>query len=139
MAKLELTSSFVLENEIIDNDHRRLIEIANDIVKALDDDKPELCPPLVADFVDFAKKHFAREEEFLTKVGYPDVEEISGHHLGLNDKMDSMLALCETVGESKLACDSLRRELVYFLMDDVINEDLEFKSFLAEKGLIAKD
>ncbi len=138
MAKLELTSSFVLENEIIDKDHRRLIEIANDIVKALDGGKREDCPRLVADFVDFAKKHFAREEEFLTKIGYPDVEEISGQHLGLNDKMDTMLELCETVGESQLARDSLRRELIYFLMDDVINEDLEFKSFLIEKGLIAK-
>jgi hypothetical protein len=36
------------------------------------------------------------------------------------------------VVESPSACEELRKELIYFLMDDVINEDMDFKSFLVD-------
>jgi hypothetical protein len=33
-----------------------------------------------------------------------------------------------------LARDSLRKELVFFLMDDVITTDMDFKNFIKEKA-----
>jgi len=33
-------------------------------------------------------------------------------------------------GINQLARESLRKELVYFLMDDVITKDMEFKRFI---------
>ena len=49
-----------------------------------------------------------------------------------------MLRLAKTAGDSQLACDSLRKELVYFLMDDVINADLDFKSYIADQDISEK-
>jgi hypothetical protein len=42
------------------------------------------------------------------------------------------LNLAARVVDHPPARDSLRKELVFFLLDDVINEDLNFKKFLAE-------
>lgn len=136
--KLELSKSFEVQNQEIDQDHTQLIGIINAIVKLLDDGEPEACVPLVSEFVDFAKQHFTREEAFLKDVGYPQANDVSDHHRGLHHKMDTMLELAASVIGNKPAQDSLRRELIYFMMDDVINEDLDFKSFLIEKGHIAK-
>ena len=133
---VELSPSFELEYQPIDNDHRRLIEIVNEIVKALDDDRVEECARLVPDFFDFAKAHFLREEAFLEKAGYPQLQKHYRHHRELNTKMDTMLRLAETARDSEVARESLGRELVFFLMDDVINADLDFKPFLVNKGLI---
>ncbi|HIJ42593.1 MAG TPA: hemerythrin family protein [Rhodospirillaceae bacterium] len=133
---VELSPSFELEYQPIDNDHRRLIGIVNQIVKALDDGRVEECAVLVPDFVNFAKKHFLREEAFLKKVGYPQLQKHYHHHRELNAKMDTMVRLAQTARDSEVARESLGKELVFFLMDDVINADLDFKSYLADKGLI---
>ncbi len=127
---VEITRSFEIEVELIDNDHRRLVEIINEITQAIDDDQPEECARLVPDFVAFTKRHFAREEALLEKNGYPQVDKHRRHHASLDDKMKTMEALALNVADSPAARDTLRKELVFFLMDDVINEDMDFKNFL---------
>ncbi len=127
---VEITRSFEIEVELIDNDHRRLVEIINEITQAIDDDQPEECARLVPDFVAFSKRHFAREEALLEKNGYPQVDKHRRHHASLDDKMKTMEALALNVVDSPAARDTLRKELVFFLMDDVINEDMDFKNFL---------
>ena len=127
---VEITRSFEIEVELIDNDHRRLVEIINEITQAIDDDQPEECARLVPDFVAFTKRHFAREEALLEKNGYPQVDKHRRHHASLDDKMKTMEALALNVVDSPAARDTLRKELVFFLMDDVINEDMDFKNFL---------
>ena len=131
---VELTPSFLLESEALDKDHQQLADILNQIVKAIDDDKAGDCRHLVPDFVQAAKAHFAREEAFLIKLGYPSVETHREHHRGLSTKMEHMLEFARMAGENELARESLRKELLFFLMDDVITTDLDFKEFLEEKA-----
>ncbi|MCH7796192.1 MAG: hemerythrin domain-containing protein [Proteobacteria bacterium] len=133
---LELSKSFELDIQPLDNDHRRMIEIINRVIKLIDDGNPAECTKLVPEFVAFAKRHFLREEAFLKKVGYPKTQKHHDHHRQLDGKLETMIELCQAVGESKVAQDSLRKEMVYFLMDDVINADLDFKAYLTEKGLL---
>jgi len=131
---VELTPSFLLEYESLDQDHQRLADIVNRIVKAIDDDEAAGCEDLVVDFVRSAKAHFAREEALLVKVGYPNVKKHQEHHKGLNTKMDHMLEFARMAAANQLARDSLRKELVFFLMDDIITTDMEFKNFVGEKA-----
>ena len=130
---VELTPSFLLEANALDQDHQQLADIVNQIVQAIDDDRASECGQLVPDFVRAAKAHFAREEAFLIKLGYPEVQKHRDHHRGLNTKMEHMLEFARMAAENTLARESLRKELLFFLMDDVITTDLEFKSFVEEK------
>ncbi len=129
---VEISRSFEIEVDAIDSDHRRLVDIVNEIVQALDDGKPEECAKLVPDFVALAKQHFAREESLLAKYGYPETDKHRQHHASLDDKMDTMLALAEKVVANPPAREVLRKEVIFFLMDDVINEDMDYKSFLVD-------
>lgn len=129
---VEITRSFEIEVDIIDSDHRRMVDIINEIVQAIDNGQPEKCPDLVPAFVDLAKQHFRREESLLAKYKHPDTEKHHDHHASLNDKMDTMLALAQKVVDSPPAGEALRKELIFFLMDDVINEDMDFKSFMVD-------
>lgn len=130
---VELSSSFETESELVDRDHRRLVDMVNHIIDAIKDDRAGECAFLVPDFVAFARQHFSREEVFLARIGYPDLKKHQDHHRALDDKMDSLLELAETAGETPLAGESLQKDLVFFLMDDVINADLDFKSFVENK------
>ena len=127
---VEITRSYEIEVDMIDSDHRHLVDLINEITKAIDEDRSEDCARLVSEFVNFAKAHFAREEALLAKNDYPKVGNHRQHHASLNDKMDTMLTLAARVVESPAARDALRKELFFFLMDDVINEDMDFKHFL---------
>jgi hemerythrin len=129
---VEITRSYEIEVETIDSDHRRLVSLINEITQAIDDKREGECARLVPDFVTLSKQHFAREEALLAKNGYPGVENHRKHHAALDGKMNTMLALAERVVESTAARDALRKELIFFLMDDVINEDMDFKSFLMD-------
>ena len=127
---VEITKSFEIDVDIIDKDHRQLVDIINEIVQAIDSGDFDVCKKLVPDFVKFSKQHFKREEVLLNKYEYPNTDKHHEHHLGLNEKMDTMLALSQRLADSPPARDALRKELIYFLMDDVINEDMDFKPFL---------
>lgn len=127
---VDLSETFILECEQLDNDHQRLVEMVNDITGKIDSGNTENCKSQVLEFVDFAKAHFGREEQLLTKVGYPDVGKHRKHHRELGEKMDHILEFAEKAPVNDLAGQSLKRELVYFVMDDVITTDLDFKAFM---------
>jgi hemerythrin len=131
---VELTSSFKLDYEALDKDHERLADLVNEIVEAIDNEDGANCEKLVVDFVKSAKSHFAKEEALLAKVGFPNVEKHHDHHKNLNTKMDHLIEFAKMAGENQMARDSLRKELVFFLMDDVITADMDFKSFIEEKS-----
>jgi len=130
---VELSETFVLDCEELDKDHRRLVEMVNEINEMLESGKTGNCKGKVLEFVNFAKGHFAREELLLTRVGYPDVGKHRQHHRQLDEKMEHILGFAESVAVNEIARESLKKELVFFLMDDVITTDLEFKAFIGDK------
>lgn len=136
---VELSKSFKLECELLDQDHRRLFDKVNEIVKEIDEGNAAACKTMVPEFLDLAKRHFDREEAFLAKVGYPDLKKHHDHHHGLDEKMGHLLEFSRMAEENELARESLKKELVFFVLDDVITADMDFKAFVARKDKDAKD
>jgi len=129
---VELTDTFVLECEELDKDHKRLVEMVNQITADIDKGETSNCNNRVLDFVNFAKGHFSREEQLLKRNGYPDVIKHHKHHQTLITKMEHIQKFAASAATNKLARDSLKRELVYLLMDDLITTDMDFKDYLSD-------
>ena len=102
---VELTPSFMLDYESLDQEHQRLADIVNQIVEAIDNNEAERCEVFTADFVVSAKEHFANEEALLVKVGYPNVKKHQAHHKSLNTKMDHMLEFSKMTEKNVMAAD----------------------------------
>lgn len=130
---VELSQTFKLECELLDQDHGRLFDMVNEIVKEIDEGNAAACKTMVPDFVDLAKRHFDREEAFLAKVGYPDLEKHHEHHHSLDEKMEHLMEFAKMAEENELARESLKKELVFFVLDDVITADMDFKAFVSKK------
>ena len=129
---VEISSTFELEYAPIDDDHKHLAEIVNEIVDALDAKDLALGAELMRKFVDTTRTHFTDEEALLTRHKYPHIDEHKAHHAMLVHKLESLKDMSEKVAANTHAAESLRKELIYFLMDDIINEDLNFKKFINE-------
>jgi hemerythrin len=65
---VELTETFMLKCEELDKDHKRLVEMVNDITDDIDKGAIANCNSKVLNFVNFAKEHFSREEKILKKM-----------------------------------------------------------------------
>ena len=130
---VDLSNTFVMECEQLDKDHQKLVDMVNEITDRIDSGNTENCKSQVLEFVEFAKAHFSREEQLLTRAGYPDVGKHRTHHRLLDKKMQHILEFAEKAPVNDLAGQSLKKELVYFIMDDVITSDMDFKAFIAQK------
>lgn len=134
MAKVELLESFETGHPEIDADHRRMCVIINAIHDALEASLFDDCRRLFDDFLDAAREHFAREERVLREAGFPRVAEHSVYHWRLMERAHEVQKMCAevTAAEEITACFD---KLTAFFIDDIIKGDLDFKSFLHEKGL----
>ena len=129
---VELTETFVLKCKDLDKDHKRLVEMVNDITADIDKGDTSNCNSKVLDFVNFAKEHFSREEQLLKKNNYPDTAKHHNHHQTLIAKMVHIQEFAASSATNKLARDSLKKELVYLLMDDLITTDMDFRGYVGD-------
>ena len=127
---VELTETFVLECEELDKDHKRLVDMVNEITDDIDKGATGNCKSKVINFINFAKEHFYIEEQFLQKNGYPEAVSHHKHHQTLIAKLEHIQEFAASAETNDLARASLKRELVYLLMDDLITTDMDFKGYI---------
>lgn len=96
MKRIEWTPEMSVGIDMIDDDHKRLIDLLNDYIDAVDNDEGVFVfDGLFKQFMDYTAYHFAREEDLMAAAGYSDLE---NHHLGhlkiieqLNDMREQVL------------------------------------------------
>ncbi len=135
MMKITWLPSFETGIVDIDNEHRELIEAIQEIESALAASDLETCTRLFHEFLKDAANHFAKEEILLESISFPRVELHRATHLRLLEMGDETLQIVEAGLDHEGAIKCLE-EMIYFLLEDVIKADAEFKSYAQEKGLI---
>jgi hemerythrin-like metal-binding protein len=97
MEQIEWHETYAIGLPQLDDDHRRLIDLANAIIAAHDDGD---CPEYQrrgADFVAALREHFPREEKFLAEIEYPHLETHAGYHRRMIERAEAFLVLCARV------------------------------------------
>lgn len=134
MAKLAWTPGFELGIEEIDEEHRQIFDVVVQIEESIERHDMARCSKLVSDFMDKIEQHFVNEESYLTRIGYPKIEDHSQYHQRLLSKAQVLKKICDS--EIELGrIEQCYEETVSLLLDDVVRGDSEFKSFLEHKGL----
>ncbi len=85
------TSKYLTDIPLIDDEHKRLFEIikdANDVIHAeLLHDKYDEILHIISDLKDYTAVHFADEEAYMEKIGYPELESQKKAHTAFIDKL----------------------------------------------------
>jgi hemerythrin-like metal-binding protein len=67
------TDELSVSNSFIDNDHRKLINLVNELHDAMGQGHgKEILGKILAELINYTQEHFKREEEHMRKIGYPD-------------------------------------------------------------------
>ncbi len=81
LEKLVWTNELSLNNEDIDREHKKLIEICNDLIDLyeLNHNREEFAR-ILTEMTDYGLIHFKSEERYMQKFSYPKLTEHKQHH-----------------------------------------------------------
>ena len=119
-------------NDVIDSDHRYLIDIINRVEQSLATRNRKDLSVALDSLSKYAKEHFAREEKIADAAGYEQVPHLSEAHKVLITELDQAKAEFSQMGQdwSAEVADRFVKLLRSWLIDHVVKEDLLMKPVL---------
>ncbi len=118
----------------MDEQHKKLIAMINRLIadqNSLTD--PKTIADLLTEMTDYAQVHFRAEEYLMAEYGY---EHKSQHEKQHQAFMDENMAYCaaSNIGPNILSV-ALLDYLKTWLVDHILQEDMQYKTFFQHKGL----
>ena len=126
---LELTDSLRTGHPQIDAEHEKLFGCANMLIDAIGDS--ERFGEMAAKFFTMVEEHFVNEINILKELGFPRVEQHARFHEEAVEEMAHLRRQLET-GSLLDMPELIQERTVGLLVHDILQEDMEFKSFLSE-------
>jgi hemerythrin len=119
-------------NNVIDSDHRHLIEIINQVEQGMKAKNPAELMAALNSLFQYSQVHFIREENIAKAAGYEQVPSLSQSHQALLTKLNQIKEEIAGMGQewSSAAVDHFASFLRSWLIDHIIKEDLLMKPAL---------
>lgn len=130
--EFRLFSSLETGHKAIDDDHRKIIAHVNQVTRVLRHGEVELGRELLDTLIEKFREHFRYEEEMLEKSGFPRIQQHKAFHQQLLERARSFRETCQS-GDNVVSADCFD-ELAALLIDDMVQGDSDFVSFLEEKA-----
>ncbi|MBW1719604.1 MAG: hemerythrin family protein [Deltaproteobacteria bacterium] len=136
MAKIEWDESLSICVELVDEQHKMLIEKLNDINQAIEQTLGAEKILKTLDFmVDYADFHFSTEEKHMIANEYPGYQEHKKAHEEFKGMINSMIEDFKEDGATEGLAKSINTFLMNWLVKHIKGADQEFGNWLDEKGL----
>lgn len=118
-------------NDSIDNDHKNLIDLINEVQRALEGKDTNHLANLLRELIHYANIHFESEEKIARAVGFPDCDHMHHAH---EDLAQSLLECQDNLANhwSEALAKDVAALLRTWLVDHVIKEDLRMKPYLTQ-------
>ncbi len=134
MALIEWSESLSVNVTTFDNEHKKLIDMINDLNDAMREGKSNhVMGDIISRLLDYTRMHFRAEEQLFSKYGYPDAELHKKEHEELVKKV---VDIQERFNSGQIA---LSIEIMNFLRDWLRNHikksDKAYGSFFNEIGV----
>ncbi len=132
---LEWKDEFSVGIEVIDNDHRKLLNLINQFQTAvLYRTGREFEEEAMNELVDYTRTHFKREEELMQEHGYPDFDAHLAEHKKFIGEVEAMITLYKEKGNRT----TLQKAVVFlreWLINHIMGTDQAYSGFLHSKGV----
>ena len=121
------TDDCLIGVEQIDEEHRELFRMVAEVRNLLDDeytdDKYDQICVMLERLERYAEEHFRHEEEYMERIGHPELEQQRQQHLSFSEKIDEMDAIVGGHDQQEFL-DELLTFLVRWLYRHIIGSDL---------------
>lgn len=136
MTQLKWTDKLSVGVDLIDEQHKMLIQRLNDMSSAIEFNKgPNEIARMLSFLIDYTDFHFSTEEKHMEEQEYHGLEE----HIAKHEEFKTTLADLESDyredGATHLLAHSIDTFLINWLVNHISGVDVEFGNFLREKGI----
>lgn len=132
MARIEWNPGLAVGVRSIDDQHRRLIELANRLIAAARLTDPAQLAQAFRELRQYTVNHFSDEEEHMQRAKYPKLHEHRQQHNDLKARVKHFQDACYR--KSDLTEAEVVEFMKAWLIDHIIYSDLEFKKHLENAG-----
>jgi len=130
MAKklIEWSDMYSVGYEDIDNQHKKLVELINQMFSAFAEGKAdEILTPIIDELVNYTKYHFDLEEKYFYKYNYPDTDKHVELHQGF---ITSIINFKDADNKKKGNTQyEVFNYIKKWLVDHILGADMEYSIF----------
>lgn len=132
MGLIRWRDEYATEVESIDNDHKKLVELINQLYEARrQGEADQLLKRLFAELNAYCNEHFKREEDEMERLGYPEREAHQQEHQQLMQQTATLQSQLES-GEDSLSNETFKF-LRHWLLDHIVEVDKKFGAYSLTK------
>jgi len=134
MSEIKWRDTYSVGVEKFDNQHKRLIQILNDLLDAMHSGMAHvILVNKLNELVDYAHTHFSDEEDLFDLHDYPQKEEHRKQHKEL---LAQALKLREDLAKGSIVITLQTTDFLKdWLINHILGDDMEYTSFFKEKGV----
>jgi hemerythrin len=134
MAFIDWNDTYSVGVVKIDNQHKRLVQIINELSDATSAGKgKEVLGNVLKELIAYVNTHFKTEEEMMVQYGYQEYENHRYEHEKLTDEVKRFFDDYQA-GKALLSVQ-IMNFLRNWLMDHIVVKDKKFGKFLNSKGV----
>lgn len=134
MPCIDWESSFSVNNDEIDKQHKTWIGIFNNLHNALTGDGEEdlevVAKESLQAMLDYTKYHFKYEEGYMRKIGYPDRVK----HMRMHKDFDVLVYQCnrDSLVSKPVLNTKIIKMIRTWILDHILVEDKKYVPYIAE-------
>lgn len=134
MAPIDWSSEYSVGVEELDGQHRRWIEIMNELETALDSDlASQATSKALQAMIEYTQEHFSREEELMRRTEFPEFESHKALH-------DGFVAQCQSLHCALKRANSATAKILFgqarrWFMEHIQVVDKQYSQHLNERGI----
>ncbi len=137
LTKISWTNELSIGNINVDNDHKQLLDIYNDLVDLIELNKNrEEFAKILSKMTDYVLKHFKQEEFYMQELAYPKLTEHKQYHRNYNYKvsMYNVDLLSANPPDPKDILEFLEK----WWKNHILNNDLDYENYKKKNELDVK-
>lgn len=134
MAFLDFSDKLSVNVPTIDDQHKKLIAIINDLHSGMAAGKGKaVMDDILTRLIEYVEIHFSTEEKLMVQYNYPDLKAHQAQHVSLTNQVGRLYV---KVKEGKLSVTIETMEFLKgWLNNHILETDKKFGEFLSSKGV----
>jgi hemerythrin-like metal-binding protein len=133
MEKIIWTEGFSVGVVMLDEQHKYLIKVANQLIEAPKvTTNSETISWILSDMLKYAQVHFKSEENLLRRYGYPQLDQHITEHQAF--KKQTMSFFQEITVDVSTVPNTMLNYLCEWVVEHILSSDMAYKPFLQEQG-----
>lgn len=122
--KIVWTSEYEIGIDVIDQQHRRIVDYINDVHAVLEHEaEPETVSDILLNLVDYTLSHFAFEEALMEEADYPDLTLHQMTHKTFEQQLDALTGRFQA---GEMVADELADMLQDWLLKHIVTDDQSY-------------